>query len=67
MKGYLTTLEAAKRLGVSDTRIRQMLRDGVIIGEKFGRSYMVPEFEIERLEKLDRRPGRPKKDSDAAD
>ncbi len=59
MKGYLTTAETAHRLGVTTTRVRQMITDGVIIAEKFGRDFFVPEFEVERVEQLDRKPGRP--------
>lgn len=62
MEGYLTTTEAAGRLGISTARIRQMILDGVIKGaEKFGRDNVIPEVEIERLEKIDRKSGRPVK------
>lgn len=67
MKGYVSTKEAAERLGkgteagtLSTTRVRQMITEGVIVGaQKFGRDYFIPESEIKRLEKSDRRPGRP--------
>jgi len=37
-----------------------MILDGVIKGaEKLGRNNVIPEVEIERLEKIDRKPGRP--------
>lgn len=62
MDGYLTTSEAAKRLGVTAARVRQMILDGIISGaEKFGRDNVIPEAEIERLEKTDRKAGRPAK------
>jgi excisionase family DNA binding protein len=60
MKGYLTTSETAERLGVSAARVRQMILDGVIIAEKMGRDNFVPEFEVERLEHTERKPGRPR-------
>lgn len=67
MEGYLTTAEAAERLGISTARIRRMILDELIKGvEKFGRENVIPVAEIERLENLDRKAGRPKvkKDSD---
>lgn len=68
MKGYLTAKQAAARLGVSDTRIRQMIIEGVIIGaEKFGRDNVIPEKEIERLENTERKAGRPPKAKDEKD
>ncbi len=38
-----------------------MILDGVIIAEKFGRDNVISEVEMKRIEKLDRKPGRPKK------
>ncbi len=59
---FLTTKEAADRLGVSAAYIRQMIIAGTITGaKKFGRDNAVPVSEIERLEKTDRKAGRPKK------
>jgi len=61
VKGYLTTGEAAARLGVSAARVRRMILDGVIKGaEKAGRDNLIPEKEIARLEVTDRPSGRPK-------
>lgn len=61
MKDFLTTKEAAERLGVSDARIRQMILEGVIKNaQKFGRENVISEVEVKRLEKSDRKPGRPK-------
>ncbi len=58
---FVTTQEAAARLGVSDARVRQMVLSGVIEkSKKFGRSNMIPESEVKRLEKRNRKPGRPK-------
>ena len=62
MKGFLTTKQAAERLGVTDSRVRQMILDGTVKGaEKIGRDNLIPEKEIERLSKIDRTVGRPKK------
>lgn len=63
MKGFLTTKEAAERLGVSAARIRQMIIEGVITeAEKVGRDNFIPEKEIERLEQTERKAGRPPKE-----
>lgn len=64
MEGYLTTKEAADRLGVSSSRIRHMIIAGLVKAEKFGRDNVIPEAEIERLEKVDRKAGRPKKEKE---
>lgn len=60
MKGFLTTKQTAQRLKISDARVRQMIQEGVIRNaEKFGRENAIPEDEVKRLEKADRKPGRP--------
>lgn len=47
---YLSTEETAKALGLTDGRIRQMLRAQELIGEKLGRrSWAIPSSEIERF------------------
>lgn len=62
MKGYLTTKESAERLGVTATRVRQMILEGIIKNTgKFGRENVIPESEIKRLESIERKPGRPLK------
>jgi len=38
---FLTTTEAAARLGVSPTRVRKMLKDGILRGRRFGRDWLV--------------------------
>ena len=59
MKGYLTTKQAAERLNVVPSRVRRMILDGVINAEKVGRDNFISESEVKRVEKLDRKPGRP--------
>ena len=61
MKGYLTTKQAGERLGITPDRVRQLIIEGTIFAEKFGRDNFVPESELKRVEKLDRKPGRPPK------
>ncbi|CAN5571325.1 hypothetical protein BH20ACI4_BH20ACI4_04250 [soil metagenome] len=59
MKDYLTTKQAGERLGITPDRVRQLIIEGTITAEKFGRDNFILEGEIKRLEKLDRKPGRP--------
>ena len=42
----LTTLQAAKRLGVSDARIRQRLKERSLLGIRSGRSWRLPVFQF---------------------
>jgi excisionase family DNA binding protein len=61
MKGYLTTTQTAERLNVSQTRVRQMIIEGIIKAEKVGRDNFISESEVKRLESLERKAGRPPK------
>jgi excisionase family DNA binding protein len=63
MNGFLTTTQTAERLNVSQARVRQLIIEGVITAEKFGRDNFISEIEVKRIEKLDRKAGRPKKTS----
>lgn len=49
---YVSTQEAAERLGLTDGRIRQMLLADEIKAQKFGqRTWAIPLSEVERLKK----------------
>jgi excisionase family DNA binding protein len=63
MKGFLTTTQTAERLKISQARVRQLIIEGVITAEKFGRDNFIRESEVKRIEKLDRKAGRPKKET----
>ncbi len=63
MKGFLTTTQTAERLKISQARVRQLIIEGVITAEKFGRDNFIRESEVKRIEKLDRKAGRPKKEA----
>jgi excisionase family DNA binding protein len=66
MKGLLTTKQAAALLGVTAPRVRQMILEGKLPAEKFGRELMIRESDLTLVEN---RPsvGRPKKaDSERA-
>ncbi|HEX8736503.1 MAG TPA: hypothetical protein VF721_14330 [Pyrinomonadaceae bacterium] len=63
VKQRLTTKEAAAELGVTEGRIRQMMKAGQIVDvEQFGKSHAISAAEIEKLKHADRKPGRPPKD-----
>ena len=55
-----TTSEAADRLKVTDSRIRQLIASGHLPATKKGRDHLIDEKDLEKLVK-DRKPGRPKK------
>lgn len=62
---YLYTDEVALLLGVSESRVRQLLLSGDLIGEREGNRYrgywrILPE-QVEKYQKIRRGPGKPKK------
>jgi excisionase family DNA binding protein len=57
----LTTPEAAARLGVTVTRVQQLIAAGRLPAEKMGRDYFIKESDLKLV--ADRRPGRPPKSS----
>jgi len=61
MKGYLTTKQTGERLGITPDRVRQLISEGTITAEKVGRDNFIAEGEVERIKKLNRKPGRPPK------
>ena len=44
--GLLTTAEAASLLGISATRVRRMLKDGILAGRRFGRDWQVEDASV---------------------
>lgn len=63
----LSTKEAAERLNISPIRVRQFIQEGRLKAQLVGRDYIIQESEIKRLEKSDRKPGRPAKVTDQSD
>jgi len=59
---YLTTVQAARRLRISDGRVRQFCREGRI-GVKVGRNYLIPLDHLQFVEHLPN--GRPRKNRGA--
>jgi excisionase family DNA binding protein len=55
----LTTEQAAERLGITPSRVRVLIRSGRLPAERFGRSHVIKESDLIRVE--DRKPGRPPK------
>lgn len=61
MSTSLTTQQAAAKLGVTVSRVRQLVLNGRLPAEKFGRDLVIKESDLKLVE--DRRPGRPPKHS----
>ena len=55
----LTTKEAAERLGVTVTRVQQLIAAGRLPAEKMGRDFFIKEDDLKLV--ADRKPGRPRK------
>lgn len=55
----MTTSEAAKLLGISGTRIRQLIEAGVIPAERVGKIYVLKDRDVKAAK--GRKPGRPRK------
>lgn len=62
MENYYTTQEAAKFIGVTAARIRQLILDKRIKSQKMGRDHIIPRNElIDYQNKGKKKPGRPPK------
>ena len=62
LAGFLTTKEASQRLGVTASRVRQLVLQGSLQAIKAGRDLLVLENSVNEFEISDRRErGRPKK------
>ena len=56
----ITTTEAAARLGVNQSRVRQLILDKRLPAQKFGRDWMIEEKDLEKVS--ERKVGRPKQE-----
>ncbi len=59
VKNWITTAEAAERLGVTPGRVRQMILNGQLPAEKMGRDLLIIEDNLKLV--ADRKVGRPPK------
>lgn len=59
----MTAKQAAKALGLSVERVRQLCQAGVM-GRKVGRDWLITPDEVARYRENRRRPGRPRKADD---
>ncbi|NOT62205.1 MAG: helix-turn-helix domain-containing protein [Acidobacteria bacterium] len=59
---WISTQQAAEKLGVNDSRIRQMVRAGQLPAQQIGRAYLINESDLALV--ADRKPGRPPKPKD---
>ena len=60
----ITTTETAERLGVIQSRIRQLILREQLPAQKFGRDWMIDEADLHIVE--GRKNGRPRKENDSA-
>jgi excisionase family DNA binding protein len=59
-KDFLTTSEAADRLGVSYRRVHQLIEAGTLKAERFGKVWLVPSGALSTVTTYGK-PGRPPK------
>lgn len=59
----LTTEEAAQALGVTPSRVRQMIRSGQLTAQRFGKAHLILERDLESVR--ERPIGRPPKSTPA--
>jgi excisionase family DNA binding protein len=57
MKETYTTEEAAAELGVSSARVRQLILDGVLKTERFGRAHVITATALEAARQRQTTPG----------
>lgn len=61
---FLTTQDAAEKLGISTRRVIKLITDGRLPATRFGKSYMVNEADLKLV--AERPTGRPPKAKDEA-
>lgn len=49
---FLTVSEAAELIGVTEGRVRQLLKSGDLVGEKFGTQWVITQAEVKRFAKI---------------
>ena len=63
---YLTTKEASEYSGLSQPQIQYLLRNGILLGLRKGRMWLVSRAEIDKYMGSERKPG-PRSTADADD
>jgi len=58
VQGMLTTKQAAERLGYSVDHVYRLLKARVIRGRRWGREWMIPTDEVQRVKALQDDHGR---------
>ncbi|MFY9234854.1 MAG: excisionase family DNA-binding protein [Fimbriimonadaceae bacterium] len=61
MADLITTEAAAKYLGVTQQRVRQLVVAETISATKYGRDYLLDADSVQTYKKTRKKPGRPKK------
>jgi excisionase family DNA binding protein len=61
----LTTKQAAERLGVSERRVRQLIKERVLRAQQLGREYAIEPSALDGV-KVYGKAGRPRKEEKAA-
>jgi excisionase family DNA binding protein len=56
---FLTTKEAAERLGITPRRVQALVTSGRLPAQKIGRDYLIKEKDLKLVE--NRKVGRPRK------
>lgn len=57
MEGYVSTAEAARIIKCNDSRVRQLLREKKLRGERTGRDWLVEKKSAEEYRDSERKPG----------
>jgi excisionase family DNA binding protein len=67
MSKLLTTKDVAAKLGISDTRVRQIIISGKLPAQKFGNVLLIQESDLKLLEnRTVGRPAKPKPEDESA-
>lgn len=56
---FLSTQQAAEKLGIDDSRVRRLILDGRLPAQRVGRAYLILEKDLKLV--ADRKTGRPPK------
>src|SRR3989442_15495493 len=61
----VSVVEASRALGLSDRRVRAMVRDGVLAGRRIGARWVIRRADVEQRVRRRGRPGRPMSERNA--